>query len=187
MRIKILIFFAWIITLVLWFTPKTALAKCAVLTTQEYRKQADIVLSGTATIVVGQDAFISVDKYYKGRGPETVRMTGNVSDKGVSSIDFKPEEGKKYLLFFKLTDTDELRTTACMGNKEIPDGVGAADTIALGKSKFTNPTPTPLQIFHSNYSVKKPALLVMILSGGIIFCLLLASFGKQKKRQKKKK
>ncbi len=151
---------------------------------KEYRKQADIVLSGTATIVVGKDGFVSVDEYFKGRGPQTVRVTGRTSENGESSEDFQLEEGKKYLLFLKIAGSDQLRTTNCMGNKLLDaSGLSEADKDAIGRSKISM-TPTPSEAFHNSYKMTPLSLSVMFFSGGAIFLLLLLSILNDKKRKK---
>jgi hypothetical protein len=155
---------------------------------QAYRKQADIVLSGTATIVVGKDGFVSVDEYFKGHGPQTVRVTGLATDSGISSEDFQLEEGQKYLLFLKIIGggSDQLRTNSCMGNKLVSaTGLSPSDRQALGKSKISM-TPTPSEAFHTMYKMTPVSLFVMFFSGGAIFLLLLLSIVNEKKRKRTK-
>jgi hypothetical protein len=180
-------FFALILLLALFplFSRQT-LAKCVSgLSLSEYRKQADIVISGTVNVVRDKDFFVVSDMYYKGRGPETVRIIGSMSDADISTIDFLPDQGKRYLLFLKFTDSDGLRTNVCMGNRMIEQGLSVADKTALGTSKLT-PTPTPPGAFHNEYRFSTPAITIMVLSGGIIFWLLSMSFSWKGHKRKKK-
>ena len=179
------VFLFFVLGIILYlFQPQVVHASCAnPLTLTEYRKQADIVVAGTATIVVDNDAFISVDQYYKGHGPDTIRVTGKVSDTGQSSIEYRFEEGQKYLLFMQFGDTDQLHTTMCMGNKLLAAGdLSAEDKAALGRSKLSL-TPTGSIAFHSEYKMSGTSLLMMVVSGTLLCVLLLISVVNDKKKK----
>lgn len=183
---KIIIMFIVLSGMVGLFSPQ-ALAMCVDRgSLKEYRQAADIVVVGTASIVVDNDGFISVDEYIKGHGPDTVRVTGRAAKDSISSIDFQLQEGKKYLLFLNFAGSDQLRTDACAGNKELgTEGLSAADRSALGKSKITQVVREKLKT-GNHYVITTQAMVLMVTSGSIIFGLLLMSILKERKKIKAK-
>jgi hypothetical protein len=103
------------------------------LTLTEYKNQADFVVIGTASGQISNYHNFSVERYYKGTGPATIKVTGRASDTAAAtSVDFDIEFGKKYLLFLEGPISGVLKTNSCSGSREIAGFLGTEEANALG-------------------------------------------------------
>lgn len=127
--------------------PGNVLASCAgPMSLQEYKERADVIVVGKVTERNDEGhASLVVDKYYKGHGPNTISFTGRENFIDVTSIDFKPEVGKTYLLFLSLINGG-LKTNACDGNKVLTNGLLPVEEKVLEESQLPSPaiSPTPV-------------------------------------------
>ncbi len=170
------------------FTPHVALASCApAISFSEYKQQADIIVLGRVSSVSDTSAIVNVERYFKGHdGPSQIQVSGQESPGAVISVDFSFEEDKKYLLFLKM-DSGNLKTNACMGNKEVPDALTSEDLAVLGTGY--SPSANTQNLSSSEGSERKssnPNINFMLVTGGLLVLGVVAVSWKklQKKRSK---
>lgn len=152
MHLKNLLLTFLIVALSLFsFSPSSVLASCAPpVSLAEYQEQADIVVLGRITSVLNTSAIVNVELYFKGHGgPLQIEVSGKESDSAVTSVDFAFEEDKKYLLFLKMS-SGNLKTNACMGNKEVQDTLSEEDLALLGTGDSPNGTVQDLSSSKTN-------------------------------------
>ncbi len=123
--------------------PPAALASCAPpVSLEEYRDRADLVVLGTVQGAAGRHVNVAVERYFKGQGPQLIRVTGRQSDdpRAVTSVDFEFQDGSRYLLFLRKSATQELRTDACAGNRPVGSQLTAEEAGVLGDGSAPRPT-----------------------------------------------
>lgn len=157
------------------FSVQNSMASCAVSSLQEHYDRADLVVRGTAIELndpwIGEEHYsFSVDTFFKGEGPSRLKITGDQSSKGMTSVDFKIEEGKRYLLFLKGDADGLLRTDACSGNKEMQGPLSDEEIKVLGKGIGAE-YAKPANSLFTNYIFV--AIVSVVLGGiGIAFLFL---------------
>lgn len=108
------------------------LASCAAFSLAQHKDRADIIALGTIQNNSSTYASLDVEKYFKGEGPELLRVTGQASKEVVTSNDFSFQKGKRYLLFLKNDPDGIFRTNLCMGTREITNNLTDKETLVLG-------------------------------------------------------
>ncbi len=168
------------------FSPRTAFASCAPPTSlAEYKEQADIVVLGRVASISDTSAIVNMELYFKGHGgPSQIQVSGQESQGAVTSVDFSFEEDKKYLLFLKM-DSGNLKTNACMGNKEVSDALTSEDLAVLGTGY--SPSGNTQDLSSSEGSERQPSnpnINFMLVTGGLLILGVVAVSWKklQKKR-----
>ncbi|KXK08042.1 MAG: hypothetical protein UZ21_OP11001000851 [Microgenomates bacterium OLB22] len=187
MRLKnVLLAFLIVILSLLSFSPSHVLASCApAVSLAEYKDQADIVVLGQVTSISDTSAIVNVELYFKGHGgPSQIEVTGQESKGAVTSVDFTFEENRKYLLFLKM-DSGNLKTNACMGNKEVSDALTSEDLAVLGTGY--SPSGNTQDLSSSEGSERQPSnpnINFMLVTGGLLILGVVAVSWKklQKKR-----
>ncbi len=182
------ILFTFIIALfsLLSFTPHVAFASCApAVSLAEYKEQADIVVLGRVTSIADTPAIFNVERYFKGHGgPSQIEVSGQEAPGTVTSVDFAFEEDKKYLLFLKM-DSGNLKTNACMGNKEVTGNLSEEDRAVLGSGYSPNGYTQDLSSSQTSETVEKSVNTNMLLPiiGGALGLGLVAFVLKKRKRK----
>lgn len=113
----------------------TAFASCiGLLSISEYKDMADVVVLGTVKNSFLNYYIFSVEKYYKGKGPKEIKVTGKESENAVTSIDYSLENNKTYLLFLNGSTAQVLKTSQCMGSREVNSKLSIKEVSSLGSS-----------------------------------------------------
>ena len=119
--------------LTLTFQTTQADASCAPpASISENTTRADLVVTGTITKLTDKYALLEVERYYKGQGSDSLKVSGRMSPTSISSVDFEFTEGARYLLFLKGKSTEILRANACDGSRLLTSQLSEEEQRSLG-------------------------------------------------------
>lgn len=132
--------------LTLTFQTTSTFASCAPpASTSENTTRADVVISGTITELTDKYALLEVETYYKGQGPDTLKVTGRISPNSYSSVDLELTKGARYLLFLKGGPKDILQANACNGSRILTNGLSREEQNGLGTGATPSAKPATVQ------------------------------------------
>lgn len=110
-------------------------------TTADNSARSDIVVTGTISKSYDTYALLDVATYYKGSGPDLLKVSGRISPSSVSSVDLELTEGSDYLLFLKGQTKDILRANACDGSRLLNSGLSSDEQNSLGSGATPSAKP----------------------------------------------
>lgn len=162
------------------FSSKEVFASCAgPFTLSEYKKMADIVLLGKVTGSENNYHRVAVLKYFKGHDvPAQIRVTGKQSSEpgAITSVDFDLEDGKKYLLFLRIS-RDVFKTSDCVGNREVRDALSEEELKVFGTGNFPSGSTQDLNQQDlngkANKNIQNNTFLGFSIGAGLLVLLLL--------------
>lgn len=133
-------------TLILTFQTTSTFASCAPpASISENTARADVVVSGTITALTDKYALLGVERYYKGQGPDTLKVTGRISPNSYSSVDLELTKDARYLLFLKGDPKDTLQANACNGSRILTNGLSQEEQSGLGTGAIPSAKPASVQ------------------------------------------
>lgn len=132
--------------LTLNFQSTQAIASCALpASISENTARANVVVVGTVIDISEKYAILKVETYYKGQGPDVLKVTGRISPNSYSSVDLELTDGARYLLFLKGKSGEILRANACDGSRLLTAGLSADEQSGLGTGATPSAKPAAVQ------------------------------------------
>lgn len=152
--------------LTLTFQTASTFASCAPpASVSENTARADLVVTGKVTNLTDNYALLEVQTYYKGQGPDLLKVSGRISPTSVSSVDFEFAQGSRYLLFLKGNSSDTLLTNSCDGSRVLTSGLSQEEQSSLGSGATPSAKPVAqgTNIYLTYYALASGLLVGLLL------------------------